>query len=84
VLRHMLQHAQRNMHVMFDDQQALNHQLLRVSDAPCFSATPVNVFSNHYLRSCLILQIALCCSCSCHAPLSHETLRVTAIILRDA
>jgi hypothetical protein len=31
VLRHMLQHAQRNMHVMFDDQQALNHQLLRVS-----------------------------------------------------
>jgi hypothetical protein len=32
----MLQHAQRNMHVMFDDQQALNHQLLRVSDALAF------------------------------------------------
>ncbi|WIA14629.1 hypothetical protein OEZ85_003134 [Tetradesmus obliquus] len=28
VLRHMLAHAQRNMHLMFDDQQALNHQLV--------------------------------------------------------
>jgi hypothetical protein len=31
VLRHMLHHAQRNMHLMFDDQQALNHQLVMVS-----------------------------------------------------
>jgi hypothetical protein len=36
VLRHMLQHAQRNMHTMFDDQQALNHQLLRVRPATHF------------------------------------------------
>jgi hypothetical protein len=33
VLRHMLHHAQRNMHVMFDDQQALNHQLVMVRAA---------------------------------------------------
>jgi hypothetical protein len=31
VLRHMLHHAQRSMHLMFDDQQALNHQLVMVS-----------------------------------------------------
>lgn len=35
VLRHMLHHAQSNMHVMFDDQQALNHQLVMVRRLEC-------------------------------------------------
>ena len=76
VLRHMLAHAQRNMHLMFDDQQALNHQLVMVS---------VRVVTNFRNAGGQNLCAVVCVACiGLLQSLNHQLVMVSGAVLQSS